>query len=174
MNKIAIPAILVATVMVAGMFAFAPVEQASTVHTTVSSDIIVFTETLTLDAANTDNDTLDLTCNQPFAVLAILFPDGADTADSLFGIDGVNISLDGTAATTAAVLLGANIPDDGVSSEEVLSTLVTDIVLAAPADGEVQLVLLDTNNNAKGLVIDIAVVFQTAASATCDVSQTSN
>ena len=32
MNKIAIPAILVATVMVAGMFAFMPVEQASTVH----------------------------------------------------------------------------------------------------------------------------------------------
>ena len=35
MSKLAIPAILVATVMVAGMFAFAPVEQASTVHTTV-------------------------------------------------------------------------------------------------------------------------------------------
>jgi len=34
LNKIAIPAILVATVMVAGMFAFMPVEQASTVHTT--------------------------------------------------------------------------------------------------------------------------------------------
>ena len=32
MNKIAIPAILVATVMVAGMFAFMPVDQASTVH----------------------------------------------------------------------------------------------------------------------------------------------
>jgi len=32
MNKLAIPAILVATVMVAGLFAFAPVEQASTVH----------------------------------------------------------------------------------------------------------------------------------------------
>ena len=33
MNKIAIPALLVATVMVAGAFAFMPVEQASTVHT---------------------------------------------------------------------------------------------------------------------------------------------
>ena len=33
MNKLAIPAILAATVMVAGLFAFAPVQQASTVHT---------------------------------------------------------------------------------------------------------------------------------------------
>ena len=35
MNKLTIPAILVATVMVAGIFAFMPVEQASTVHTTL-------------------------------------------------------------------------------------------------------------------------------------------
>jgi len=45
MNKIAIPALLVATIMVAGIFAFVPVEQASTVHasgtftTTDDSDI---------------------------------------------------------------------------------------------------------------------------------------
>jgi hypothetical protein len=39
MNKIAIPAILVATVMVAGLFAFAPVEQASTVHDTILSGL---------------------------------------------------------------------------------------------------------------------------------------
>ena len=32
MNKFAIPTILVATIMVAGMFAFVPVEQASTTH----------------------------------------------------------------------------------------------------------------------------------------------
>ena len=36
MKKLAIPAILVATVMVAGIFAFMPVEQASTVHTTIT------------------------------------------------------------------------------------------------------------------------------------------
>jgi len=34
MNKLTIPAILAATVLVAGIFAFMPVEQASTVHTT--------------------------------------------------------------------------------------------------------------------------------------------
>ena len=35
LNKIAIPTILAATIMVAGIFAFMPVEQASTVHTTI-------------------------------------------------------------------------------------------------------------------------------------------
>jgi len=44
MNKLTIPAILVATVMVAGIFAFMPVEQASTVHTsgtiTIANDAI--------------------------------------------------------------------------------------------------------------------------------------
>jgi len=35
MNKLMIPVILVATVMVAGAFAFMPVEQATTVHTTI-------------------------------------------------------------------------------------------------------------------------------------------
>ena len=38
MNKLAIPAILAATVMVAGLFAFAPVQTASTVHNTVTED----------------------------------------------------------------------------------------------------------------------------------------
>ena len=52
MNKIAIPAILVATVMVAGMFAFMPVEQASTVH--LSGTI---TTTSTADTAAIKVDT---------------------------------------------------------------------------------------------------------------------
>jgi len=38
MKKIVIPAILLATVLVAGMFALMPVEKASTVHTTITAD----------------------------------------------------------------------------------------------------------------------------------------
>ena len=38
MNKLAIPAILTATIMVAGMFAFMPVQQANTVHTGIVTD----------------------------------------------------------------------------------------------------------------------------------------
>ncbi|MCH7648731.1 MAG: hypothetical protein IIA83_09010 [Thaumarchaeota archaeon] len=57
MNKIAIPAILAATVMIAGIFAFMPVEQATTVHTsgtiTIANDAItaakIATDALTSD-----------------------------------------------------------------------------------------------------------------------------
>jgi len=57
MNKLVIPSILVATVLVAGIFAFAPVNQVSTVHTTLQQtigtaqeDSLVFT-TATVDPA---------------------------------------------------------------------------------------------------------------------------
>jgi len=42
LNKLAIPAILLATVMVAGIFAFMPVEQASTVHGDITGSQIQF------------------------------------------------------------------------------------------------------------------------------------
>lgn len=38
MNKLTIPTILVAVIMVAGIFAFSPVQTASTVHDTISDD----------------------------------------------------------------------------------------------------------------------------------------
>ncbi len=40
MNKLFIPAILTATVLAAGIFAFMPIEKASTVHTTILGKII--------------------------------------------------------------------------------------------------------------------------------------
>ena len=39
MNKIVIPAILAATVLVAGMFAMMPVQKASTVHTSITAAV---------------------------------------------------------------------------------------------------------------------------------------
>ena len=39
MNKLVIPAILVSITLVAGIFAFMPVEKVSTVHTTIASNI---------------------------------------------------------------------------------------------------------------------------------------
>ena len=60
MNKLTIPAILVATVMVAGMFAFMPVQQASTVHTTGTTTLAAATfTTIGLSSANLANDLFD-------------------------------------------------------------------------------------------------------------------
>lgn len=55
MNKIAIPAILVATVMVAGMFAFMPVEQASTVHVQTIQGISGASATVTANTVTSTN-----------------------------------------------------------------------------------------------------------------------
>ena len=49
MNKLMIPAILAVTVMVAGIFAFMPVEQASTVHTTNTATLSAATIALVAD-----------------------------------------------------------------------------------------------------------------------------
>jgi len=58
LNKFTIPVILVATVLVAGIFAFMPVEKASTVHTTLQSSTAATTahgllQTLTASTAQT-------------------------------------------------------------------------------------------------------------------------
>jgi len=57
MNKLLIPAILAATVVIAGIFAFAPIDKASTVHTTITAQLVTTaTNTVDLDAANADVD----------------------------------------------------------------------------------------------------------------------
>ena len=55
MNKLTIPTILVATVMVAGIFAFAPVQNASTVHTTILDGTQALTVTVTAQPIVSDN-----------------------------------------------------------------------------------------------------------------------
>jgi len=58
LNKFTIPAILVVTVLVAGIFAFMPVEKASTVHTTIQSATQADTQTTTLQANINKQDRL--------------------------------------------------------------------------------------------------------------------
>ena len=53
MNKLAIPAILAAIVLVAGIFAFMPVQQASTVHTTLINPAITNLNFITTPFAST-------------------------------------------------------------------------------------------------------------------------
>ena len=63
MNKLAIPAILAATVMVAGIFAFMPVEQASTVHIQIQEGTVGLgcaSEAVTL-LADPNDDGLEFT-----------------------------------------------------------------------------------------------------------------
>ena len=58
-RKLTIPAILAATLLVAGIFAFMPVEQASTVHTTIINNLqtqAITAGPFTVDAEGDDGD----------------------------------------------------------------------------------------------------------------------
>jgi len=121
MNKLTIPAILVATVMVAGIFAFMPIEQASTVHTTIQGTqyggqvIIVFSTSLTADSliATSDADfTVCVVADNPTGGNAdVTVTDGASTLNFLIaagdsadvGCYGGNAGATITIASAAAI-----------------------------------------------------------------------
>lgn len=88
MIKFTIPTLLIATVIVAGIFAFVPIEQASTVHTTIQNSQLEM-ETLELvDVAITSaTDEYTIACNGEMVILAIdaVFI-GTDTGDEEFGV----------------------------------------------------------------------------------------
>jgi len=79
MNKLTIPTILVATVMVAGIFAFMPVQQASTVHTSAaftenSIKYITLTDVCTAAGAaatECDNITVDVPTGAVYEIVSI-------------------------------------------------------------------------------------------------------
>jgi len=122
MNKITIPAILVATVMVAGMFAFMPVEQASTVHTTIQgTQMQIVTDdsnVLTVVAGDTDAAlTISSAGGVPFVLRTVYVQvDLGDAVDVELGaeesIEIEDVVFDGDVIITAigdtAVILGSD------------------------------------------------------------------
>ena len=102
MNKIAIPTLLLGVVMIAGIFAFMPVQEASTVHTTAATaGLLVVGEDSTLNGGiQTCTSTADFTVDYQIAAL----------------VDAEVITIGGTATATDAVLtydlaagMGANV-----------------------------------------------------------------
>jgi len=116
LNKFAIPSILVAIVMIAGMFAFSPVEQASTTHTGVTGVltstlglVCVTEEDVVLTDAAPNADVITFTFSQPILLTQILV--NADA--SLIG-DTLNLT--------------AWSPDGALYTNNSVGTAVTDTV----------------------------------------------
>lgn len=131
MNRYAIPAILTATVLLAGFFAFSPVEEASTVHTTIQATAI---QIQTVDStppafAITDNDEMRITSTDAYVVLGIectfVDTDGG-VADAT---PGPVITVDGATATP-----GLDLGDPGVTSTDRYLTDLSDYVSEGGAD----------------------------------------
>ena len=112
MKKYTIPTILVAVVLVAGMFAFMPVENAATVHTTIlanTSEVNVVTDTDVGDAGTFD---IEITGNgSDFCILSlVLFTDDAQVLANdditLLGIElNDNEYLDDVGASPTNIII---------------------------------------------------------------------
>jgi len=71
MNKLTIPTILVATVMVAGIFAFIPVEKATTVHTTAIIPFLQPQLFIDVETILNTGDVFTLDCDAAYTVAGI-------------------------------------------------------------------------------------------------------
>ena len=107
MNNKFIPTILAATIVVAAIFAFAPVQNAVSVHTTIQGalgtsgdDLLASSQTITIDEVTvTDSNTGDvvtLTCTDNYVLLGlsadyVLIDDGDDI---LVEANGVGVFAD--------------------------------------------------------------------------------
>jgi len=133
MSKLIIPAILAATVLVAGIFAFMPVQQASTVHTTLGTAADIATvdanvDAILLDTGTTLNDLLDTEVADILADTAIIGALVGGAASLNADIDNTqnqiaNLVTTGSAAVavaagaleTGTAIAAATIPAGGVA-----------------------------------------------------------
>ena len=166
-----IPAILVATVMVAGIFAFMPVEQASTVHDTIiasTTDIRQIQQTIVFDAtAAVDNDLIRISSAEPFEILSIIFDASTNLAGvgDAFGID--DVFLNGKTTTAGAI---AEADPTVLDDREILDALGQpdtfasqfDLLIDDDADGNV----IDTGDE-----LDITIIVIADPTATFTIVQ---
>jgi len=185
MNKLTIPAILVATVMVAGIFAFMPVEQASTVHTTLASgdntavagEVTDGSTTITSNDAGTSTRVYTYTTDEIAEVLAIeitaditAFTDAGDivrvSAITLDGIDldpangapfQVSIGTDGAADTINLLLemWNAAVTVEAGGWDPIIVSPNTDLVVTVQ--------VVEVNGNDADTAIPVTVTFFTNA-----------
>ena len=154
MNKIVFPALLVATIMVAGAFAFAPVEQASTIHSTG-----VLTSTSFAAGAVDTAAILDGTI-----LTGDISTDTIIAADIAAGAVATSEILDATIVTADIATSGVttvNILDDTIGPED-----VTGVTAAAG------FIHVEENTSITQVVVTTAFtpVVSSLAIVTCNVS----
>ena len=171
MNKLLIPTILTATVLIAGIFAFMPVEQASTVHDTIidsTTDLRLIQQTIVFDAtAPVDNDLIRFSSAEPFHLLAIFFDASTNLAGGVdaFGIDGM--LGDGKTMAVGAI---AEADPTTLDNNEILDSLgeipvaglIIDLVIDDDADGNV----IDTDDE-----LDVTIIVRTDSDAVITITQ---
>jgi len=173
-KKLAIPAILAATVLIAGIFAFMPVEKASTVHDTILASGMQFrTDSDTCTSIGTANDCLiTISSDKDYLVVDIVIDmSNWDLVDSV-NVDNFRVG--------GVVLLAGTVTTYTDAQDPVLKTIEAencDLLCAMdgiPAPGgtditfELDITALDDASES----IPITVFFLTTADASIDVQST--
>ena len=109
-KNITIPTVLLSIVLVAGMFAFIPVQDASTVHDTIVSDFTgkvatSGTEGAPQNALVDDGEAETLTCTADFRLVSLVM-DFDD--DGNYGDDSIDVSINSIDVAQATVISGSN------------------------------------------------------------------
>ena len=118
MNKILIPSILAVTIIVAGIFAFIPIDEASTVHSTLASSTSLDTQTTTI-GANIDKQ--DRVISYHFATGTTAIADSDNAAILPFKSNAwvgnaTIIVADGTGTCSVKQVIDATGSQDGTES----------------------------------------------------------
>ena len=146
MTKLTIPAILAATIMVAGIFAFMPVEQASTVHTTIVADL-GRTSSVILDAATIADPGNSATST----VTVVQAATAGNVINGIYCIEATTTDID-TLAVQVITSTG---------TVEILDAALDDIAVCnAFAGQELQFALLEVGDNTGGGVATVDGVVQ--------------
>ena len=138
MNKLTIPSILAATVLIAGIFAFMPVEKASTVHTTLGEKI----EAVETEVGNVETKVMQL--QDSAAVLRILELTDEDQDDNdIYTLD----------CTTDYTIIGlvTNMTTIGSNGVTDVITIDNTNIEEAPADMMVEVAFSGANGNKRVL-----------------------
>ena len=106
MNNKTIPALLAVTVMIAGIFAFMPVEQASTVHTTIQETGTNYVEVTATGTVNDDDFLITCPTTSDACRIQEIFLDDDTTNDTIDPGNAV-LAIDGEAAFVSAADTGA-------------------------------------------------------------------
>jgi len=154
MNKIIIPSILVATILVAGIFAFMPIEQASSVHTTIQGTQQNLVALELTDADQDAGDLYTIDCTTDYIVL------------------GIAVNVVGTQTTDANDLtVSAGGEDVGVAFDFATvpgQELIGTAIAALAADNVVLTAGTETDTNDEITVVKVAVL--TSNDGTCTLT----
>ena len=150
-----IPAILTATVLVAGIFAFMPVEQASTIHTTVLAGTTelrtVFQDELLMTAA-CDNDLIRINAAVPFILYSVVVADG-DLPPGPVGFNELFID------TSTNELRDGTVGEAALNPTELMSDLFPEGI---PAQNTVDIRINDGVATCNDDTMDVTIVFRIA------------